>query len=671
MANTPSNEPDIKLLFGVEGGASIDQGSGKQIFDDLKRIVSNINGKDVLKIKVGLDDGAAKEFKEQIKGVMSGSDAGVEVKIKGLDQTATDAGKAAKALDGVASSAKKAGQAAKESSGEALAKGTKEYNDALTKVNNMLIQLRNNSRKWTAASSGKGFVDLSRIEGQITLLEGLEKKLESGELSAEDFAEELSRIRAVATDAAESINKLGENHKAVKMLTEDTKDYNDALSRSYSLLAQIYTSQNSWTASANGSTRGSYESFSTAANDVTDLITSLRSGTLSADEFANRYSEVNARVKEASATIKEAAENHAIKTVQVKRLAEGTKEYNDALAKSYTLLAQIATSQGSWTAAIGGSSDASYQSFSTSANELNDLITALRSGRMAADDFAERYSLINASVKEASAAIRIAGENHAVQSEKIVILAKDTQEYNDALSKTYSVLGQVSSNYASWTAAASGDAASAYQSLGASISDIDGLISSLKEGTVTAKTFAEEYSRINAAVKESSAEIRRVGENHAKEVNEISNLTSGSKEYYSALTRINTMLVQLSKNRQRWSAASDGEGKSSIESIRDQERALEDLEIRLHSGSISAEDFEREIHKINSVVSSATKLIHSIGEDHSAIEVLTNDTKEYNDALTKSYALLGQIYTNLRTKVCLRQTSKPVSGRITGLLDGV
>ena len=634
-----ANEPDIKLLFGVEGGASIDQGSGKQIFDDLKKIVESINGKDVLKVKVGLDDGSAKDLKDQIKGIMSGVDAGAEVKVTGLDKTT-------KALEGVASAAKKVGQAAKESSGDALAKGTKEYHDALTKINTLLIQLRNNQRNWSAASGGKSSADMAEIGAQIAALQSLEGKLAKGELTAEDFADEMSRIRSLATDAAESINALGESHKAVRILAEDTRAYNEALSRSYSLLAQIYTNQNSWTAAANGTTSSSYESFATAANDVTDLIASLRMGSVSADEFGDKYSEINARVKEASAVIKEAAENHAVESVHVERLTSGTQRYNDALARSYSLLSQIATNQNSWTAAIGGKSDASYQSFSTSANELNDLIITLRSGGMAADDFADRYSLINASVKEASAAIRIAGENHAVQSEKIVILAKDTQEYNDALSKTYSLLGQVSSNYASWTAAASGDAASAYQSLGASISDIDGLISSLKEGTVTAKTFAEEYSRINAAVKESSAEIRRVGENHAKEINEVSNLTSGSKEYYSALTRINTMLVQLSKNRQRWSAASDGEGKSSIESIRDQERALEDLEVRLRSGSISAEDFEREIRRINSVVSSATKLIHSIGEDHSAIEVLTRDTKEYNDALTKSYALLGQIYTN-------------------------
>ena len=637
-----ANEPDIKLLFGVEGGASIDQGSGKQIFDDLKKIVESINGKDVLKVKVGLDDSSAKDLKDQIKGIMSGVDAGAEVKVTGLDKTT-------KALESVASAAKKVGQAAKESSGDALAKGTKEYHDALTKINTLLIQLRNNQRNWSAASGGKSSADMAEIGAQIAALQSLEGKLAKGELTAEDFADEMSRVRSLATDAAESINALGESHKAVRILAEDTRAYNEALSRSYSLLAQIYTNQNSWTAAANGTSSSSYESFATAANDVTDLIASLRTGSVSADEFGDKYSEINARVKEASAVIKEAAENHAVESVHVERLTSGTQRYNDALARSYSLLAQIATNQNSWTAAIGGKSDASYQSFSTSADELNDLITALRSGGMAADDFADRYSLINASVKEASAEIRIAGENHIAQSDKVAILARDTQEYNDALSKTYSLLGQVSSNYASWTAASSGSSSVAYQSLGASISDIDDLISSVKEGAISAKDFAEEYSRINVAVKESSAEIKRAGENHAKDTKEVSNLTRGTREYYSALTRINTLLVQLSKNRERWSAASEGDGKSSIESIIDQEQALKSLELRLYSGSISAEDFGREFSRIQSIISYATEHIRSIGEDHSAIEVLTKDTKEYNDALTKSYTLLGQVATHLKS----------------------
>lgn len=337
-----ANDPDIKLLFGVEGGASIDQGSGKQIFDNLKEIVKSINSKDVLKVKVGLDDGSAKEFKEQIKGVMSGADTGVEVKITGLDKTASDADKVSKALDGVAASAKKAGQAAKESSGEALAKGTREYNDALTKINNMLIQLRNNSRNWTAAAGGKGFVDLSRIEGQITLLEGLEKKLEKGDLSAEDFVDEMSRIRAVATDAAESINKFGENHSAVEVLVEDTKEYNDALTKSYTLLGQIYSNQSSWTKAATGTSADKYASLGTSANDLSDLIEMLKTGSLDVQTFAELFSDIRENVTEAGTAIKAAGENMkaVVSPETTARLAQVNAELKEIAVQNSTLTSQ-------------------------------------------------------------------------------------------------------------------------------------------------------------------------------------------------------------------------------------------------------------------------------------------------------------------------------------------
>ena len=211
MANTPGNEPDIRLLFGVEGGASIDQGSGKQIFDDLKSIVSNINGKDVLKIKVGLDDGAAKEFKEQIKGIMSGSDTGVEVKIKGLDQTSTDAGKAAKALDDVASSAKKAGQAAKVAS-VADNNSIKDKKATLKEVINLYNQIGKYIKKNSRAEGAEEFEKLRNIYAKLgEELDGVD----AASLKAEHGLSKISKvdIKVAATEVAHLQRKLHEAGK--------------------------------------------------------------------------------------------------------------------------------------------------------------------------------------------------------------------------------------------------------------------------------------------------------------------------------------------------------------------------------------------------------------------------------------------------------------------------
>ena len=330
-----ANEPDIKLLFGVEGGASIDQGSGKQIFDDLKKIVESINGKDVLKVKVGLDDGSAKDLKDQIKGIMSGVDAGAGVKVTGLDKTT-------KALEGVASAARKVSQAAKESSGDALAKGTKEYHDALTKINTLLIQLRNNQRNWSAASGGKSSADMAEIGAQIAALQSLEGKLAKGELTAEDFADEMSRIRSLATDAAESINKLGENHTAVEVLTKDTKEYNDALTKSYTLLGQIYSNQSSWTKASGGASAGSYAALGANASDLSDLIELLKTGKLDAQTFADVFSDIKANVAEANTAIKAAGEN--VKAVAppdaTARLAHVSAELKEIAVQNSTLTSQ-------------------------------------------------------------------------------------------------------------------------------------------------------------------------------------------------------------------------------------------------------------------------------------------------------------------------------------------
>lgn len=337
-----ANEPDIKLLFGVEGGASIDEGSGKQIFDDLKGIVRNINGKDALKVKVGLDDSSAKEFKEQLKSVVNGADAssGVVVKISGLDKTAEDAAKAAKSLESVADSAKKAGAS---DPADALAKGTKEYNDALTKINTLLIQLRNNQRNWSAASGGKGADDLTKIQGQITALQALEDRLAKGELTAEGFADEMSRIRAVATDAAESINKLGENRASAKILTKDTREYNDALAKSYSLLGQIATKKAQWESHPTVLSSDHFKSFNGSIYDVRSLIDSLQTGSLSADSFASSISNIRANVASADSELKSMGNSVKIATARINagNLAKinielkGIQQKNRAIAKQY------------------------------------------------------------------------------------------------------------------------------------------------------------------------------------------------------------------------------------------------------------------------------------------------------------------------------------------------
>ena len=106
-------------------------------------------------------------------------------------------------------------EAASANQSKILTANTNEYNAALTKVNNALIQARNNQRNWTAAQTGKTSGDFSNIENQIRNLEQLKSELESGGLSADDFQRRYSNATASIKDSSEHIRAAGENTKTL------------------------------------------------------------------------------------------------------------------------------------------------------------------------------------------------------------------------------------------------------------------------------------------------------------------------------------------------------------------------------------------------------------------------------------------------------------------------
>lgn len=106
-------------------------------------------------------------------------------------------------------------EAASANQSKVLTANTNEYNAALTKVNNALIQARNNQRNWTAAQTGKTSGDFSNIENQIRNLEQLKSELESGGLSADDFQRRYSNATASIKDSSEHIRAAGENTKTL------------------------------------------------------------------------------------------------------------------------------------------------------------------------------------------------------------------------------------------------------------------------------------------------------------------------------------------------------------------------------------------------------------------------------------------------------------------------
>lgn len=309
---------DILLSVGLQKGAA----ETSQIQADLQSIISRID-KNPPKVKVGLqvDQSAINHFKSQLTQIVNSvglsKGAPITVNISGIGEITTQATKAKKALDGVAKSGKAAADAVNKMN-------SKQSADSLTKINSLLMQMQANYARWNAAQSGSASVAYATYAKQIEALNELKLQVESNSLSAEDFAEKLSQIRAKATEAAAAIKAMGEDHAAasVEKLIRGSEEYNTALGKTEGLLAQVKKRQEEWTAAKNGKSSSAYRDLAAYQTELEELLFQLSSGKLTADQFADAFAKISAKVKAAEGTIKSAGENTKTLGDRLKGLAD-------------------------------------------------------------------------------------------------------------------------------------------------------------------------------------------------------------------------------------------------------------------------------------------------------------------------------------------------------------
>ena len=380
---------DILLSVGLQKGSA----ETSQIQADLQSIISRID-KNPPKVKVGLqvDQSAINHFKSQLTQIVNSvglsKGAPITVNISGLGEITTKAGQAKKALDGVAKSGKAAAEAVNKMNGKQSA-------DSLTKINNLLMQMQANYAKWTAAQSGSASVAYATYAKQIEALNELKIQVESNALSAEDFAEKLSQIRAQATEAAAAIKAMGEDHAAasVEKLIRGSEEYNTALGKTEGLLAQVKKRQEEWTAAKNGKSSSAYRDLAAYQLELEELLSKLSSGKLTADQFADAFAKISAKVKAAEGTIKSAGENTKTLGDRLKGLADKFGAWlsvSQVIMQAIRAIKQMVTAVREIDAAmtelkkVTNETNATYERFLTNASSrakqigaaISDVVTA-------------------------------------------------------------------------------------------------------------------------------------------------------------------------------------------------------------------------------------------------------------------------------------------------------
>lgn len=309
---------DILLSVGLQKGSA----ETSQIQADLQSIISRID-KNPPKVKVGLqvDQSAINHFKSQLTQIVNSvglsKGAPITVNISGIGEITTQAGKAKKALEGVAKAGKQAADAVNKMS-------AKQSTDAITKINQLLIQMQANQAKWTAAQVGSSSVSYAAYSKQIDALIVLKGQVDANAISAEDFAVKLSEIRAAASDAAAAIKAVGEDHtaKKVTVLEHNTEEYRNALLQCNKELTALRKNQEQWTAAKSGRGASDYSALQTYEKAIEALIADLSTGKMTLDEFKARFGAIKSAADSSRSSIRGFGEDTKALGDRLKGLAD-------------------------------------------------------------------------------------------------------------------------------------------------------------------------------------------------------------------------------------------------------------------------------------------------------------------------------------------------------------
>lgn len=172
-------------------------------------------------------------------------------------------------------------------------------------------------------------------------------------------------------------------------------------------------------------------------------------------------------------------------------------------------------------------------------------------------------------------------------------LVKDTVAYNNALAALNNAMTQTRNKMKNWSAAATGNSSSAYNSLNTQIKAMENLENRIKSGGVSVKDFAKEFSEIKASVAEASNEVAKFQENTKATSVSVEDETRAYKKLFS-------MFSDIDKIKSKWSTKAGVSNTDEYKNILGNEEALQKLYEGYKDGSKTFEQFREGLVNIES-----------------------------------------------------------------------
>lgn len=319
---------DILLTVGVDTSLSY-----AEFQAGITSLVAQVNANPP-KIKLKFDDSSLSSMRKQIESMTkAAASAGSLTKLNGYTQTnsgiwlkdtaAIKANTQAKTSN--ANASRQAADAAK-AQATAISGSLKEIQATNANITSAYKNLQKTLGGSTA--TGQNASDLNAMKSKYIELQEAVTRLKSLKSSATqedinnvyklqaDMQNLISKTQqrvAVEKQAADAAKKMAEAEKQAAAneaaFAAGTEKHTQALTKVNTLLGHVTANTQKWTAARNGNTSASYASLKDQITALESLKTGLMNGSVSAEQFKERFASIKAAVTDSSTAIRAAGEN--------------------------------------------------------------------------------------------------------------------------------------------------------------------------------------------------------------------------------------------------------------------------------------------------------------------------------------------------------------------------
>lgn len=319
---------DILLTVGVDTSLSY-----AEFQAGITSLVAQVNANPP-KIKLKFDDSSLSSMRKQIESMTkAAASAGSLTRLNGYTQTnsgiwlkdtaAIKANTQAKTSN--ANASRQAADAAK-AQATAISGSLKEIQATNANITSAYKNLQKTLGGSTA--TGQNASDLNAMKSKYIELQEAVTRLRSLKSSATqedinnvyklqaDMQNLISKTQqrvAVEKQAADAVKKMADAEKQAAAneaaFAAGTEKHTQALMKVNTLLGQVTANTQKWTAARNGNTSASYASLKDQITALESLKTGLMNGSVSAEQFKERFASIKAAVTDSSTAIRAAGEN--------------------------------------------------------------------------------------------------------------------------------------------------------------------------------------------------------------------------------------------------------------------------------------------------------------------------------------------------------------------------